>query len=538
MCCKGRGQPNMQWLAIHYPNWLLQYQSYHQGLAPAQPVALYCRQSSQLLSVSDSAVEVGLKPGQSVATAQALSSDLQLIAYEVAMSIEAADWLCHWSYDYSARVVPLTCQHHSNLGMDLHVPDTLLLEVGSMARVFSGLPQLLEQYATQAQEYSLQWQLALGDNPLGTALLAHSAPHYVAPQSDEKPDASYFQAAQQLATGHHIKALAALPVNVLPIALELQLACENMGLTHLESLFALPRAELGERFGDELLQLLAKLTGQLPQPLAFYEPPECYQHKLILSYEVEHIEGLLFPLGRMLSELASYLLRHQRAVLCLRLNFEYRDKALVPLMLTINYPFAEHRSDGLLKLCRLQLERIVLSSPVVSIALQLQESVVLTFTPSEWWQGNTQDEGSTRLLATLVAKLGHESVKGIACVAARLPEASWQSQPLALGRSETLCAESRASYQGKTVAIKQQRQRAGQVVKGIHDGRFRPTWLLKQAEPIALTDVRLLKGPERIASDWHAVGTQRDYYIAQHKDGGLCWVYREVNGIFLHGWFS
>ncbi|WP_428636793.1 hypothetical protein, partial [Shewanella sp.] len=71
----------MLWLAVYFPHWLLQYQSYHQGIEPGAALALYERQSSQILLSSQAAANQGVEVGQSIATAQTLCPSLQLLTY-------------------------------------------------------------------------------------------------------------------------------------------------------------------------------------------------------------------------------------------------------------------------------------------------------------------------------------------------------------------------------------------------------------------------------------------------------------------------
>lgn len=507
----------MLWLAVYFPHWLLQYQSYHQGLPQGGELALFERQSSQILIASSAAAKLGVEPGQSLATAQALCPSLQLLAYDPSLSQEASHWLCQWSYGYSARVVPPVCpfeqaqQHRLNKPSKSHkaskssrssdVPsmaDTLLLEVGSMAKIFGGLDRLIRQYQKSAQDYGLECQFALGENALLAQLGARSLPltlpadvicdnkrnpketresrctklgnskrgnfepgslesdigatepTYLAKQevreAVQEEKAQGEEAQGEKAQGEetkvqskddqagaslvslpqmNLKQVAPLPLSILPLPEHVLQSCENMGLTQVQALLALPLKELGERFGESVLTLLAQLKGQLPQVHEFYLMPESYRHKLELLYEVSHLEGLAFPLGRMLATLSAYLVQRQQAVLALSLTLVFRDLSLVPLRCEIRYPFAEHRGDALLKLCRVQLESLILAAPVISLAIQADTLVPLLVQTSNWWQGEGKSDATMRLLSLLEARLGADKVKGLEHCSHHLPELSW-----------------------------------------------------------------------------------------------------------------
>jgi len=54
----------------------------------------------------------------------------------------------------------------------------------------------------------------------------------------------------------------------------------------------------------------------------------------------------------------------------------------------------------------------------------------------------------------------------------------------------------------------------------------------------------LLRGPERIDVGWWICAdvyapAQRDYFIARHSNGSLCWVFTDArNEWFIHGYFA
>ncbi|MFV7783218.1 Y-family DNA polymerase [Shewanella marisflavi] len=558
----------MLWLAVYFPHWLLQYQSYHQGIEPGAALALYERQSSQILLSSQAAASQGVEVGQSIATAQTLCPSLQLLTYDNTLSQSASDWLCQWSYAYSARVVPMVCPFDgSKRDEQPQVTDTLLLEVGSMVKVFGSLKQLLRQYHSAAVAYGLKCQFALAQNPLLAQLGARYQPmswperliftqkdvtlevkavEEVAQAADAQARVGEEENIQQVLPQVTLMQLAPLAISALPLPLSVQRACENMGLTQTQELLALPLSELGERFGEAMLTLLAQLKGQLPQVHRFYQPPESYQHKLALLYEVSHLEGLAFPLSRMLATLSSYLMQRQQAVLALRLTLVFRDLTMTPLRSDIRYPFAEHRADALLKLCRVQLDSLSLAAPVISLEVEADTLVALAVQTPNWYQSQGKSDASMRLLSLLEARLGAEKVKGVSNCSHHLPEHSWQSRSFSQWRqtpqgaawqSSHECAEPKASYQGKTRALSESAGLQVDLAQGSCDGRIRPSWLLRQPEPILPEQVTLLKGPERLLSPW-GNEAPRDYYLAQMEQGGLCWVFRTPQGLFLQGWFA
>src|SRR3546814_8379923 len=80
-----------------------------------------------------------------------------------------------------------------------------------------------------------------------------------------------------------------------------------MGVRTLGALRALPRDGLRRRFGNELLDHLDRLHGDIDDPLACYAPPDHFDARIELGYEVESHQALLFPLRRLVGDLATYL---------------------------------------------------------------------------------------------------------------------------------------------------------------------------------------------------------------------------------------
>ena len=80
-----------------------------------------------------------------------------------------------------------------------------------------------------------------------------------------------------------------------------------MGVRDLRALRGLPRDSLRRRFGVELLEHLDRLYGDADDPLAFYAPPDHFDNRIELGYEVEHHPPLLFPLRRLINDLCTYL---------------------------------------------------------------------------------------------------------------------------------------------------------------------------------------------------------------------------------------
>jgi protein ImuB len=180
-------------------------------------------------------------------------------------------------------------------------------------------------------------------------------------------------------------------------------------------------------------------------------------------------------------------------------------------------------------LVRERLARLELPEPVRSVRLLSGPLLDLQSEPVELFAHDRRESGENlpQLVERLRARLGHEAVHGLACVAEHRPEAAWRKapspglRPISPARAGELREPSPALYEVQ-----------------------RPLWLLEAPEPCDATRLELEDGPECIESGWwdgHDVA--RDYYVARNREGARLWIFRnrretDPAGWFLHGWFA
>jgi protein ImuB len=144
----------------------------------------------------------------------------------------------------------------------------------------------------------------------------------------------------------------------------------------------------------------------------------------------------------------------------------------------------------------------------------------------------SEQEGLTRLIERLQARLGPEQVMRLEAVQDHRPE-----------RATTLRMADARMRPVRTSS------------SALPTRSIRPVWLLSEPQPLqeragglALDGqpLQLLSGPERIESGWwDAALAERDYFIAQLPEGALVWIYRSrlppkspEGGWFLQGRFG
>lgn len=368
--------------------------------------------------------------------------------------------------------------------LSLAPPKGLLIELSSMQRLYGSDQALLACLHDNYHKLGHRLCSGIADTPLAARLLA---------EADIGP----------LPLDKSWELIRSLPVSHLGLPINLNARLQRAGLRQLGQLLDLPRMELGKRYGATLLSVLGRLEGSLKEARQLYHPPEGFERQLIFNHEVSQAQALLFPLSAQLQALALFLEKRQLACSQLQLTLYFR--AQEPLVLTLRGAEPLWCHPDWRSIAQLQLDKLRLDAPAVAIALQAQQ-----FSPRA--PGNAALFENQRvnelLLGRLITRLGEQAIQGI-CL------------------NENHCPEEAFLWvrPGDNCAVKPQRA-------------LRPLWLLPSPEP--LDDAPdIIRGPERLASGWWQNSISRDYFIAHHPQGGLCWTFKDKEERwYLHGWFG
>lgn len=453
-----------------------------QRVDPAEPLVLLGGppQRRVLQAVNPAARALGLKPGQLLSAAQALTRGFASADYDLAAIERWQQFLAAWAYGFSAQV-------------SLHYPRCLLLEVGSSLGLFGPWPHFEARLRRELGELGFQQRITLAPNPVAARMLANVHDGLAI------GDAAELRAA-----------LERLPVERIGLSRETASALTRMGLRSLQQLLALPRDGLARRFPAELLRHLDSLLGERALALEFYRPPDRFDARIELNFEVESHQALLFPLRRLTADLAAYLAGRDSGVQRFTLHLEHRNRPASQLV--VGLLSAERDPAMLLELTRGRLEQLQLPAPVLALRLEARE--LPAFAPQHRQLFDERPQQSLpweQLRERLRARLGDEAVQGLGVRADHRPEQSWQTE------------SDRRTPPLPSVGP-------------------RPGWLLGEPQPLAEAGLLILAGPERIESGWWDGGDlRRDYYLVQTRSGQRAWAFRPVGGrgpLQLHGWFA
>ncbi|MDF4024664.1 DNA polymerase Y family protein [Luteibacter sp. PPL201] len=432
-------------------------------------------QTRTIIALNREAKAAGLRAGQRLSAAQALLARFEVVPHDPAEVTRWQTFLAGVAYRYSSEVALL--------------PHALVLEISRSRGLFGDWPAVERRLRDDLTGLGFRHRLAAAPTPHAAYVLAGIS--------------------DGLAVGafeHLRRALDAVPLQKARLPAPAADALPGMGIRTLGQLLRMPRDGLRRRFGVSLLEVLDQLVGDRPAGLTLYQPPDSVDWRIELSFEVENVAALVFPLRRMTLDLAAFLACRDGGVQRFALHLEHREGETV---VTVGLLAPERAAGALFEAARGRLEQTRLPAPV--IAVRLKADHLPPFVPEgrdlfDERPANALPFGQLR--ERLRARLGDEAVYQLATTLDPRPERS---------------------------------QRVGPRSEGPVDVLPRPTWLLDKPVPLRGSS-RILAGPERMETGWwDGAPVRRDYYVVETAAGQKAWVFcppEETGGWMLHGWFA
>lgn len=245
-------------------------------------------------------------------------------------------------------------------------PDTLLLDLSGLARVFGTQEAIANRILFQTSRLGIDAQVAVSAN-LETARIVSRALRGVTLVPD----------------GQEARFLETLPIGMLSPSVQLAEIFGRWGLTTCKSLAALPVLALSERVGQEGVRLHSRACGAANRPLLLAQSSDRFEEWFELDEAVENLEPLSFLLGRLLEQLCVRVSARALAIAVVHVTFQLqiafertvsrssrtRDAQLLPktFSCTLNLPVPSQDSAMLLKLLRLRLQARPPGAPVERI---------------------------------------------------------------------------------------------------------------------------------------------------------------------------
>jgi protein ImuB len=450
-------------------------------------VAINYRQ--QIWQVNESAEEASVSAGQSVERALMLMPNIQLFERNPVKEAEKFESLNQWAYRFTSHV---------------HIYDeqTLLLEIGRSLALFSGLKHLQHLITQELDRLSVDAEFGLANTPKAAKLLSYCRQGEW--QENKFQETLRFAQLEHLATDR--KTITKL---------------QHCGFSSLGDILNIPFADLGQRFGKQLVDYLDQLLGNIADPIHINIPAERFVAKINFAEPIRNRTWIEQQVQRLLKDLVKFI--DDRNVICRCFTWHFyseNNRLLKTIEIRLNSSGNDFNTFA--TLTNLQFESTEMQWEFSSIELVSESLIEKRQYINDLFQPSVDQEGISQLLDKLASRLGYDALYKVSAQAEHLPELINQRCQVEQSLATTKSA--------------------------VSDFKDEPLWLLehpkrlfqKNKEPVHKGPLKIIHGPHRVISHWWSSLHSRDYYIAQQVSGQLLWVYydRKQQDWYLHGLFA
>lgn len=460
------------WMAVYLPHLALDA-LVQTGSAVSGPLII--TEGSARPRVHDgnrAARRAGVQPGMALADALALLNAPIVLDYEPEIMRRQLQTLASVLLQFSDHVCPEFDQR------------LILLEVGRSLRLFRGLRALARRVRKTLRQLGYTLRIGIASTPAAARLLAERN------HPDHPTDRDALR-----------RALASLPLTVLPLTAADITALHGIGLDRIGELLRLPRTDLALRYGSRLPELLDRLLGDAPEAVPRFRPPETPSFQLEFDQEVSAAGALRFPLKRLLLQLEQVLRARHHGVQRLELALLHRDAAT---RLVLERSHSGSRAEDWLELWNVRLSRLTLPAPVRGLRLIAARPLPAGGDTAGLFTAPVGFRDEAGFLARLRARLGDEAVLRFVPTLRPLPEQAQDEYLLGASPLMPPCGTATPAQRMAGAAM----------------------WL-RPPQPCAPPGPHAWLG--RLEGGWWSGNDQRrDYAVAVDQKGRLCWVFRDL----------
>jgi protein ImuB len=466
--------------------------------------------SRRLVAAADEvALGIGIRPGQTIAHAQAAVPGLLVIEADPESDLQALGEIARWCLRYSPVV-------------QADPPDGVLIDTEGSAHLFGGETMLLRDLLRRVRRSGFAAHAALADTPGAAWAVTRFGGGGVVP------------------AGAAAKTVVPLPVPSLRLTPETCRALALLGVERVGQLAALPRAQLTRRFGRALFERYERVVGLAPDPLTPIVPRAVPCVRRAFPEPLGHLDGLAAALEGLAAELCRELERRGDGLRLLDTILRRVDGQPVALRVGASLPTRDPAHCVRLVGERLEtvdpgfgIDEMMLIAARVEPLRERQAEAVASLEAAE-----TRDASALApLVDRLGVRLGAGRVFRVAPVESRVPERSVKRVPALApltGSSwpDTLPRPSRIIEPPEEV----------QAMALLPDYPPRSFVWRRVHYRVASAD-----GPERVHGEWWVsdaeIAELRDYYRVEDEKGRRFWLFRnapapEGTRWWLHGRFA
>ena len=497
-------------VSLYLPTWPTDRIRRRKGSPPPdEPLVTASIEGSRRLigAVDRAAHALSLRPGQTIAHAQAMVPGLHIVDATPEEDEASLTALAHWCIGYSPIVAA-------------NPPDGIWIDVAGAAHLFGGEEKLVTDLVMRLRSQNIRADACVADAP-GTAwgIVRYGSQVIVPP-------------------GRSIEAVEGLPLPALRLPQATVEALHRLGIERIGQLAAMPRAPIVRRFGKEVLLRLDQAFGHVVEPLNPLMPKDVPVRRVTFAEPIGRLEDLQSVVRRLADRLCRDLERASLGIRRLDLVFERIDRCSIAFRIGTAKATREARH-----LAKLFDERLQTADPGFGIeAAALMASKVEPLSErqiaaKELAKDEADNVDLSHLVDRLSTRLGPKRVYRLAPVESRVPERTMKRIPALAPMPDANWPEDLP----------------------------RPARLLDPPEPVTATALlpdhppaffvwrnvrhRVVRadGPERITGEWWKSEREhfslRDYYRVESEQGTRFWLFRDAPTAeggrwWMHGFFA
>ena len=454
------------------------------------------------------AERLGLRPGMSLAQAQAIVPEVRVLPHEPRGDREMLRQLANWAVRFSPLVEP-------------REPDTLLIDITGCERLFGGEANIARQAVTGLRQRGFCTHAAIADT-VGAAYALALA------------DAAAGRGAVIAPPGQTRACLAPLPPAALRIDPRVVARLEALGLRTIGDLLRLPRASLPARFGTQLVLRLRQALGEAFEGVGVHDPPQSPHARMEIEQPARDLVALEPVVRDLLADVFVQLRRLSLALRRLDCVLSCEEALPVTLSVGLSRPSRSVKHTG--ALLRERLERVDLSVGVCAVMLVARET-------ARWRAGQgdlfepLEPDGEEQLgclIDRLAARLGYHTVLRSQLLDDYQPEAAFRYVSAANG-DEPQGGDCRNPQPVARPVQLFQRPVPIRVIALVPDGP--PSWFAYRGREYV---VAASAGPERLETGWwRGADVRRDYFRVTAETGEQFWIFHAFHDRrwYMHGVF-
>ena len=442
----------------------------------------------RLAAVDAGAATLGLFVGQKATDAVALAPELVVADADPEADAQALRALADWCARFSPAVA-------------MDPPDSLFLDVTGVDHLWGGEAAMMDDFVERLAKGGLPVRAAVAGSPGAAWALAHFGPDRTV-ASDAEP-------------------LRPLPVAALRLSPADAAQIARLGLRSIGALAALPRDQLGRRFGPDVMRRLDQALGRGGEALAFRRPPNPWFARAAFAEPISVPEDLARACGDIVERLCARLEAEGRGARRFDLAFHRLDGAAERLTVGLALPGRD--LAAVTRLFLPLLERIDPGFGIDAVTLGAREVETRALSQTDLHAEQVGRESLAPLVDRLTNRLGEAAVWRAEAFPSHAPERATKRRPPLSPPTSV----------------------------GWDAARPRPLRLFRRPEPVEVVApvpddppvlfrwrgtahrVRRAEGPERLGEEWWRrpfdradPQKARDYYQVEDETGARFWLFR------------